>query len=268
MDFRLLGPLEVLDNGRSIQLGGPKQRALLAVLLLHANDVVSAERLVDELWGDDAAGDERQDRPGLRLAPAQGARRPTALVTAGAGVSPARSSPARSTSPASSDWPPGRARRRAGARGARSCARRSRCGAGRRSPTSPTSRSPRPQIARLEELRAVVQEERIDAELAVGRHADLVGELEALVAEHPLRERLRGQLMLAPVPLGPPGRGARGLPRRAPRARGGARHRAGPRAARARAGDPRAEPASTLARRRRRPRAGARFVGRGASSPS
>src|SRR5215210_624251 len=51
MDFRLLGPLEVAERDRQLALGGRKQRALLAVLLLHANDVVSAERLVDELWG-------------------------------------------------------------------------------------------------------------------------------------------------------------------------------------------------------------------------
>jgi DNA-binding SARP family transcriptional activator len=52
MDFRLLGPLEVAEHDRSVVLGGVKQRALLAVLLLHANDVVSTEQLVDEVWGE------------------------------------------------------------------------------------------------------------------------------------------------------------------------------------------------------------------------
>src|SRR5436309_12076670 len=52
MQFRILGPLEVYDDGRPIALGGPKQRALLGVLLLHANESISTERLVDELWGD------------------------------------------------------------------------------------------------------------------------------------------------------------------------------------------------------------------------
>ena len=57
MQFRILGPLEVLDDqGRPLALGGPKQRALLAVLLLDAGAVVSAERLVDELWGDAPPG--------------------------------------------------------------------------------------------------------------------------------------------------------------------------------------------------------------------
>ena len=54
MEFRLLGPLEVIERDRSLVLGGRKQRALLAVLLLHANDAVSRERLIDELWGDSA----------------------------------------------------------------------------------------------------------------------------------------------------------------------------------------------------------------------
>ena len=52
MEFRILGPLEVLDGGRPVALGGAKQRALLAVLLLHANEVVSTDRLIDELWGE------------------------------------------------------------------------------------------------------------------------------------------------------------------------------------------------------------------------
>src|SRR6266542_1888495 len=52
MDFRILGPLEVYDNGRPLALGGAKQRALLAILLLHANEVVPVERLLEDLWGD------------------------------------------------------------------------------------------------------------------------------------------------------------------------------------------------------------------------
>ena len=53
MDFRILGPLEVHRQGQSVPLGGTKQRALLAVLLMHANEVVASERLVDALWGGD-----------------------------------------------------------------------------------------------------------------------------------------------------------------------------------------------------------------------
>ena len=69
-----------------------------------------------------------------------------------------------------------------------------------------------PEIARLEDLRAAAVEDRVEADLAAGRGAELVGELEALVAREPLRERLRGQLMLALYRAGPPGRGAGRLP--------------------------------------------------------
>ena len=54
MEFRMLGPLEAWDQGREVLLGGPKPRALLGVLLLHANEVVPADRLIDELWGEDS----------------------------------------------------------------------------------------------------------------------------------------------------------------------------------------------------------------------
>src|SRR4051794_3300453 len=53
MDFRILGPLEVVDEGRVLPLGGARQRALLTALLLHANEVVPSDRLLDEVWGDD-----------------------------------------------------------------------------------------------------------------------------------------------------------------------------------------------------------------------
>ena len=95
-----------------------------------------------------------------------------------------------------------------------------------------------PEIARLEDLRLGCLSERIEADLACGRHAEVAGELEALVREHPLRERLRGQLMLALYRAGPPGRRARRVPRRAPRARRRARHRALAGPARAGGGDP------------------------------
>ena len=52
MDFRILGPLEVLDEGRSVTLGGTKQRTLLALLLVHANETLTTDRLIDELWGE------------------------------------------------------------------------------------------------------------------------------------------------------------------------------------------------------------------------
>ena len=73
MEFRILGPLEVLENGRQIEIGGAKQRALLAVLLLHANEVVSIDRLIDALWEDERARDRSEGTAGLRLAATESA---------------------------------------------------------------------------------------------------------------------------------------------------------------------------------------------------
>src|SRR5919107_1523844 len=102
MDFRLLGPLEVSEQNRSVALGGLKQRSLLAVLLLHANEIVATDRLIADLWG--------ETPPAIWPARSPG----------GGGASPAG---------------PGRGGRPT------SCAPGSRSGAARRSPTSPTSRS-------------------------------------------------------------------------------------------------------------------------------
>ena len=89
-------------------------------------------------------------------------------------------------------WPPGS---RSAPR--RACARRSRSGAARRWPTSPSRPSPRRRSRGWRTLRAAALEDRIEADLQLGRHGELVAELEALVARDPLRERPRGQLMLA-----------------------------------------------------------------------
>jgi DNA-binding SARP family transcriptional activator len=72
MDFRILGPLEVWDEGREVSLGGRRPRALLARLLLQPNEVVPSDRLVDELWRDDAIEDAPNRSAGQRLATAQG----------------------------------------------------------------------------------------------------------------------------------------------------------------------------------------------------
>ena len=116
--------------------------------------------------------------------------------------------------------------------------RRSRSGAARRWRSSRPSPFARAELARLDGLHAGALEARIEADLALGAHDALVPELEAVVARYPLREQLRGPVDARAVPLRPAGRGAAGVPRRAERARGRARDRAGPDAAGARAGDP------------------------------
>ena len=198
--------------GRS-RSGGAKQRALLALLLLNANRVVARERLIDELWGDEP--------PETAVTTVQVyVSRLRKLLPEGVSSDAAARLPARGRAGrarprcASSGWSRRRATRtRSTPRS--SCARRSSSGAGRRWPSSRASRSRAWKRGRLEELRLAALEERIEADLALGRHAELVGELEALIAEHPHRERLRGAADAGALPLGPAGGGARGLPRRA-----------------------------------------------------
>jgi len=203
MDFKLLGPLEVWDGGRPLSVGGTKQRALLAILLLHANEVVSRDLLIDELWG---------ARPPAR-----------ASHTLETYVSRLRKTlhPDRAGEPVIVTRAPGyllrvehgqldlhrfeqllEEGRRALATHApeRAAAKlREALAVWRGRPLADLEFEDfaRVEIDRLEELRLQAVEERIEAELALGRHEAAVPELETLVAQHPLRERLRGQLMLA-----------------------------------------------------------------------
>ena len=195
MEFRILGPLEVVEDGRQLALGGARQRALLALLLTRANEVVPTDRLVDELWGADpprgAANALQYHISQLRkaLAPSEVVltRSPgyvihvepddldllrfERLVEEARGVSPERAAGLLREAlrlwrgPALADL--------AGESFAQA------------------------ETLRLEELRLAAVERRIDADLALGRTGDLVGELEALVHQHPYREPFRGQLMLA-----------------------------------------------------------------------
>jgi DNA-binding SARP family transcriptional activator len=193
MDFRLLGPLEVAEHDRSVMLGGGKQRALLAVLLLHANDVVSTEQLVDEVWGESPPATVAKSIHVYvsRLRKQLGEGR---LVTRAPGyllrLDPSELDVAcfeRLAAEAEDAQP-----KVAGEKLRRALA------LWRGPPLADLAYEPfaRAAIARLEELRAAALEQRIEADLALGRHSQLVGELEGLVTEHPLRERLRGQLML------------------------------------------------------------------------
>ena len=199
MDFRILGPLEVSHDGRDVPVAGARRRELLALLLLDAGRVVSTDRLMDELWGEHqpAAGATalRVRVSQLRKALHAGGE---ILVTRAPGYAllvprdgldlwrfergldegerALASDPRRACevlSEALAEW-----------RGA---------------PLTDVAYAPFAQAAavRLEELRATALELRIEAELALGRHARLIGELQELVGRHPLRERLWAQLMTA-----------------------------------------------------------------------
>src|ERR687883_1976020 len=195
MQFRILGPLEVDDDGRPIALGGPKQRALLGVLLLHANESISSERLVDELWGDRPPARAHKlvqgYVSGLRklLGPARVVTRsPGYLARVEDGELDALEFDRLVTEARAAEEPPLRAERLRQAlelwRGSALADLRLESFGAR-------------EAERLNELRLAALYERIEVDLALGRHAELVGELEALVAEHPLQELLRGRLMLA-----------------------------------------------------------------------
>jgi DNA-binding SARP family transcriptional activator/tetratricopeptide (TPR) repeat protein len=194
MEFRLLGPLEVVEHGRSCLLGGRKQRSLLALLLLNANDVVSTDRIVDELWGESPPATVAKSVQVYvsRLRKELGHDR---LVTREPGYL-LRVEPAeldldrfRRLVGEADGGPPGAAAERL----------REALALWRGSPIADLAGEPFAQgpIAHLEELRLAALEQRIDAGLAGGRHAELIGELEALVAAQPFRERPRAQLMLA-----------------------------------------------------------------------
>jgi DNA-binding SARP family transcriptional activator len=194
MDFRLLGPLEVLEHDRLLALGGGRQRSLLAVLLLHANEVVSNDRLIDALWGQSppptAAKTVQVYVSRLRKELGEGrlvTRAPGYLLTVESSELDLRRF----------EQLLGEAR---GAEPADAADLLRRALALWRGPALADlayEAFVQNEIARLEELRWAALEQRIEADLACGRHAELVGELEGLIAEHPLRERLRYQLMLA-----------------------------------------------------------------------
>lgn len=205
MEFRLLGPFDVLVDGQSAQLGGAKQRALLAILAIHANERVPADKLIEELWPEQAPKSAANTLQGYvsRLRKAldpdgSNGTEPTIVFRPGGYVLTARPEQIDSHR---FERLVADAEARAAAGDATAAARmlRDALDLWRGAALSDFMYDDfaRPEIARLEELRLKAVEDRIDADLACGRHVAVVAELEALVAEHPLRERLRGQLMLA-----------------------------------------------------------------------
>jgi DNA-binding SARP family transcriptional activator/streptogramin lyase len=195
--FCVLGRLEAYDDGVELDLGPRKQRAVLALLLLNANHVVSTERLIDDLWGDSPPSTARATLQvyvaGLRKALGSGGaslrtRAPGYVLELDAGALDLdRFTQLRAEARESSD-----AEHRAALfHEALMLWRDEPLPELRTEPFSTAA------VAHLDQLRLAALEERIDADLALGREAALVSELESLVAEHPYRERLRAQLMLA-----------------------------------------------------------------------
>jgi DNA-binding SARP family transcriptional activator len=194
MEFRILGNLEVRDRGRLIELRRRKPRALLALLLLHSRQFVSADELIDALWGDDSPPTARAALQNyvsqLRAALGPG------VIDSGPGgymldVLPDQVDLARFEQLVADG--------RAAQREERVEKLLAALELWRGPPLADLAYEPFAalEIGRIEELRTAAIEDLVEARLALGAGAELVGELEELVAQHPFRERLRGQLMLA-----------------------------------------------------------------------
>jgi DNA-binding SARP family transcriptional activator/tetratricopeptide (TPR) repeat protein len=194
MEYLILGPLEVRDGERAVTVRQKKSRALLALLLLRAGEVVSTDALIEEIW----ATPPRTARQALHNCVAQLRRelgdhvierRDAAYLLR---IDPSQLDLARFkrlvTEARETESPEQRALQL-----------REALALWRGPPLGDLVYEPfaRAEIPRLEELHRVTRQDLIDAQLELGRHADVVGELESLVEEHPFDERLRGQLMLA-----------------------------------------------------------------------
>ena len=199
MDFRLLGPLEVVgDSGRGVSIGKGRQRALLALLILRANELVATDRLVEELWGESPPPTAQRmlhnQVSALRSALGRNGRLETLGSAYRLKVDPGERDVDRFEELLAS----GRARIETDPEGAAERFRQA-LELWRGPALADLSYEPfaQTEIARLEERRWAAFEARVEAELALGRHADLVSDLEAAVVEQPLREHLHGRLMLA-----------------------------------------------------------------------
>jgi predicted ATPase/DNA-binding SARP family transcriptional activator len=197
MEFRILGPLEVELDGPPVSAKGHKPRALLGLLLLHRNEPVAPDQLIDDLWGDDAPATAANT---LQVYVSQVRKLVSDRLKTEGGAYRLR---------VEADELDADRFVRLVEEGATALGRKSYGEASEllaqalglwRGPALADLRYDsfaQPEIARLEELRLAAVEDRIEAELGLGRHDQVVGELESLVAEHPVRERLRGLLMLA-----------------------------------------------------------------------
>ena len=203
MEFRILGPLEVADGDRLLPLGGGRPRALLAILLLRAPEVVSSDRLIDDLWGEGApagaahtlqvhVSNLRKLLEGSGGAARRLVTRPPGYVLQFAPDELDLTRFERLAAVGREALADGDAARAADAlRDALALWR------GPALADLAYEAFALGPVSRMEELRIATLEDRVEANLACARHAALVGELEALIAAHPLRERLRRQHMLA-----------------------------------------------------------------------
>ena len=204
LDFRILGPLEVTAESRPLRLGGAKQRALLALLLLNVNDAVAADRLIDELWGRSPPADAptalqaHVSRLRKLLEPDHGGA-PKLLVTKPEGYALLIEPQQLDLNRFEHAVRDGRRQLEQNDPEAASRTLRAALDLWRGKPLAGLEYEAfaADAIRALEDLRLEAVEARIEADLALARHSEVTPELVELVRRHPLRERLRGQLMLA-----------------------------------------------------------------------
>jgi DNA-binding SARP family transcriptional activator/streptogramin lyase len=198
MQFRVLGSLEVIDEDGPVPLGRGKRRSLLALLLIHAREVVSQDRLIEALWGE---GPPAAPRTALQVLVSDLRKELGAeiLFTRGSGYVLAAEPAEVDASEFMRLLEGGKRAFDAGDMRSAEERLRSALRLWRGDPFQDVAYEDfaRAEIARLEELRRAAEEELVEVELALGRGAELVPKLERLIAAHPQRERLRGQLMLA-----------------------------------------------------------------------
>jgi DNA-binding SARP family transcriptional activator len=206
LEYRVLGPLEALRDDETLGLGGAKQRALLAILLMQANRVVATDELIERLWPDRAPGKPETAIQGY-VSELRKALEP--LHRAGAAFEVLVTEPNGYRIRVEPNALDSERFAHLLSEGREALTRKHPQDAAamlakaltlwRGSPLADFTDAPWAQSerARLEELRLTCVEERVDADLALGRHSELIGEIEMLVAEQPLRERLRAQFMRA-----------------------------------------------------------------------
>jgi DNA-binding SARP family transcriptional activator len=205
MEFHILGPLEVLGDGHPVALGGDKQRSLLALLVIHANQTLSSERLIDELWGEQPPASAVKtlqvhvSRVRKALGQPAGEGGGGVVLTREHGYELRVDSDGVDALRFERLVDAGRRELAAGRVGYAASLLEQALSLWRGPPLAEFAyeRFAQAEIARLDELRLGALEDLVEAKLALGRHAEVVGELESLIAENPYRERLRSQLMLA-----------------------------------------------------------------------
>ena len=199
MDFRILGPLEVVDDGRPVALGGARQRALLAILLLRRGKLVPAARLVEELYGTEPPATAAKSLQ-AHVSRLRKAMRPADRVESRAGGYALRLEPGELDADRfETKHQAGRDALAEGRPQDAAAALADALALWRGPPLADLQYEEFAQgeLAKLEELRLSCIEDRFDAELALGRSARVVADLEPLLSAHPFRERLRSQLILS-----------------------------------------------------------------------